>query len=1720
MGVNVAQAMFTAELNRNVSASGDISITDDATATSKDSAIASQDGAPEEGDDSDTGGSDGTADQETSNQENLAKKEGGAAAPNVAAAPSANSELSSHDSEVKGESGGSDGESQVGIAAAVAVNVLTTKTIAAIENGLKVTAGGMLTVATTNESNALALADGRADSNENSIGAAVALNVANVTNSATIGSSATISAAGVSVTALMPTDGTNDFSTQGLGVAIGNQVGIAGSAGINVITINTTASIGTGTHLISSAGLTVQAVNDETLENIAYTLAVGEDVGAGAAVTVNVLSNPTLAFLDSNVQANVADQTQITATSSLAPSPDPVPNSDTDSVIAEGTLTAGSPLVTDVVVLAPLSQGEPVTGDGIPAGTLILQSPDIPFVGVLAFGTNVIQTDSILGLVKGETVSGPGIPLGTTITAVTTTLAGGTNLTLSQTVTANGAVPLVANAVVLTQNATASGDVELRETIADAVETALSKLHPTAFAAGAGVASGGTGVAGSFVLNVVNQVTHAYINNSASINTLVGTAGFPAANADEGVTVASTETMKFADWAGAIGGGDDVGFGAALVIDIITEDAQAYIAPSATVDAAQNVTVEASTNGSFQSITAAAGVGGSASIAGAASFEILSPTTEAFVDQGTTVDAGGNLLVQASRQATINTLAGQLGVSGDASIGAAVSTIVDTVNTDAYIAPNDTVTAHGTSGTGTALTGNSPGDTTAFSGVAVVAATFPNVQAIVVGGAVSGGLSLAGSVAVNVLNDTTLAYVGAGSTVTASGGTPGNGPGLMVTAADPLSLLSTAGALAAGGDAGLGAGVDVDTITKSTQAYIATATVTANGNVLVQAKSAEDVTSITAMVGISGNVAIDGSGSVYVLNIKTRAFIGDDPLNPTAGATNVQAAGSLVVAASESTVLDLLSGNLSGSGTLSIGVAASVPVITKTTESFIGAGASVGALGLGSAVNAETGQFTITYGPYGTAPGVAQPPAETLDLAGNGSNSLTSPRLGQERIATPVTEPIHGLAVTAVNADEIQGVGVTGGISGSAAADLSGSVAVLTNHTDASIGSGAKINSSNGGAASGQSVLVAAGNDLSFLGIAGSLALAGDLAFAPGVVVLVVKNTTTASIDDGASVTARGDVAVGAHSSGDVLTIAAAAAASGTASLGGSVSFVGIFDTTQANIGDSAASTATGAQVNARGNVLVDASDDTVAYLITGALGVGVGAAGLGGAVSIVDLSKSTEAFIGDYATVNALGNGTSLAGILDGNYTSSGGFETLASFHGVAVQASTSENVTNVAAAGAAGFYAGLAGAVSIELFGSNTQADIGANAQINTSSAGASAAQSVNVAAVNQAADNLSFSGAVSGGIAGIAGGVDIGLLQNSTTAYIGSDADVQAQQDVDVFALSNDSVATYAIGASVGAVAAVGSVSIWAIGQAYNAAYSDDEGNTAQAAPLSGITASSNEAESQKGVASSMVGSLTGGAGDAKYISSIATSDQSGINGAIGSDPVATAIGSPPAVPGGTAAYVGSGASVQAGGNVNVLAKSEVGYTGLVGGVGVGAIVGIGASVEIANIQGNTQASIDQSATVKAGGTLTVDAELVKDTSSGKVFAGTGGIIGALGVQVIIVQDTSTETASVNNGAIPQASQVLVTAASDDRSLDAEAIGGTIGLVGAGASIAHAYADGSTTAQLGGQIGQTAGETVGGVILIARANDSASAQSDEVVAGVIAGSGASPTPASIPP
>ena len=137
--------------------------------------------------------------------------------------------------------------------------------------------------------------------------------------------------------------------------------------------------------------------------------------------------------------------------------------------------------------------------------------------------------------------------------------------------------------------------------------------------------------------------------------------------------------------------------------------------------------------------------------------------------------------------------------------------------------------------------------------------------------------------------------------------------------------------------------------------------------------------------------------------------------------------------------------------------------------------------------------------------------------------------LSGQRVATRgTTTGFQGLAVTATNKDDIESIAATGSAAGTAAITIAGDVNVITTNTTAEIANNAQINQ-NVGAAAGQSVLVAAGNDHYQMGIAGAASGGGTAGIGAGADVLVAKHTTIAKVGDSADVRARKDVSIEAH---------------------------------------------------------------------------------------------------------------------------------------------------------------------------------------------------------------------------------------------------------------------------------------------------------------------------------------------------------------------------------------------------------------------------------------------------------------------------------------------------------------------------------------------------------------------------------------------------------------
>src|SRR4029077_695880 len=217
----------------------------------------------------------------------------------------------SDSSSESGDSGGG-----VSIAAGISINwVIATNT--ATITGVHLTSGGLIKISAQSHSTANAFAIGAAvdlEHSDTSIGAAVGLNVVSVTNTANIPTGATVTGNGVTVEAVTPDGKRNDFISWGLAAAGGkDDASVAGSVGVQVLTLHSNAFIDKGAHVTSTDTLTVNATDPIGLQTIALAggLSTGGDA-VGGAIIVNVLDIQTKAFIDSDTTVGGTTHVDVT----------------------------------------------------------------------------------------------------------------------------------------------------------------------------------------------------------------------------------------------------------------------------------------------------------------------------------------------------------------------------------------------------------------------------------------------------------------------------------------------------------------------------------------------------------------------------------------------------------------------------------------------------------------------------------------------------------------------------------------------------------------------------------------------------------------------------------------------------------------------------------------------------------------------------------------------------------------------------------------------------------------------------------------------------------------------------------------------------------------------------------------------------------------------------------------------------------------------------------------------------------------------------------------------------------------------------------------------------------------------------------------------------------------------------------------------------------------
>ncbi|MDE1954349.1 MAG: hypothetical protein KGJ03_01390 [Betaproteobacteria bacterium] len=1439
---------------------------------------------------------------------------------------------------------------------------------------------------------------------------------------------------------------TNDFSA----VNLGGSVGVGGSAGVGATLIATTVDDGTTADIDSAAGavttvdaasVDVSANSSENVVNVAVAGSAAGDVAISGVATPLTETLDTESWIGADAGITSAGEVQVGA-------------GDTSQVVNVGGAVGGAGSV-GIGLTAAASTFVSTVSASIEAGaTISAASLDVAAQGSVladniavagAVGGDVGASGVLTPVTQDETVSasiGAGAQVTTTDAAtgfVDVTAGDTTQIFNLGGAVGGGAVGVGGSAAASvtdsTTQATIGDGAALNAAGAVDVAAQASENIDTSVVAGA---AGGVGVAVALGSSDIVDTTEAWIGYGASVSATA-------------VTVQASDDSTISDIAGSAAGGG-TGVSAGADVDVLLKHTYAWIgeeAPGASGSAATvsassgDVKVSAASSENLSSVVAGAAIGGDAGAAGAVQTYVLTGDTEAAIGAGDQVSAHGNVAVLAADADSLNAIIGGAAGGGAAGIGASIGVTVAEQTTLASIAGNASVTALGqgaaqsvTGGyAGSFANGDAEGDPTTAAGaqsegndltaharsvtaltrdvhgVVVDATATASLKAIAVSGAVGGAVGAAVSGSVPVVISDTEAGIGAGASIDQGAGTASGSQSVAVAAASDLYVQGIAGALGGGGAVGIGAGLMTNVINNTTKALVGQgATVAAQGNVDVTASASEDFSGLAASAGLGGTVGVAGGATVLAVDDTTLAEIDG----------SVDAGGSVVVAADDQTRAAITAGSVAvGATGAGVGAGIGVVVIQKDTEATLGAQARVNALGQGSDA--------------------------AFALLGAADSTATTP--GQ------------GLLVSANAGESIDSIALAG--AGGAFAGVAGAVSVqaLSLKTLAGIDGGASVNTSNSGAAAAQAVDVVA-RDSSTLAASDGAAGIGAAGVGGAVNVAVLTSDTGASIGDGATVDALGDVSVAAYANKAAST-QVYGVGGGLAGLGASIDVLAIADGASAQSSQGSDSETIGQLTTTSGGQTAGGNADSAAQNNT---------------IGSDYLSQSSNADVRS-ASSSAQGaqGGVSASGVL-GGHGASGTFASIgnASVHaGGKLSVQSDDHVDASATSGALGVGGvGIGAGVGVTVDSASNTASIAGSSTLT--------AGSIQVGAdTTHTLSDDSKAGAV-GLLAGADAVVAYGSDSSATQASVNGST-LQASGAIQVSAQSRRSVSSSGQGAALsGSVAAGASVAIADVGGSVGAgatgATLGSHGSPAGSVSLGATSTDSAEADSV---------ALSAGLGIA-LDGSVATANvHPDVRGAV------------------------SGGSIDATGSVGIAGIADDSAQATASGGSVAIVGSAGASVASAGAA--EQVSADLGGASVTAGSLAIDAEVGQGgTGPFGVGATASGISGALFVGAnassAVAANTASALATAENSSLDVGGSIDVEGLLNTAQ-DASASGVAAGLLALGADTAQASSDTSTQA-LFNDMGTV---TAGSLSLNANGADSNTANATAGSGGAFAGAAA---------
>ena len=606
---------------------------------------------------------------------------------------------------------GAGGASNVGVAGALAINLVTNLSQASIPSTATIAAGGAnvaLSAADSLSNSASALpgssSGGGGGGGAVGVGASVALNIVNTTVNASLQNGATLAGAGS--LALSATSADSATTTAETGATAGTAV--APGVGIAIVEDAAQAELGTAgpSPLALGGALTLDATNSGATVTTVSASAAGANAAVGAAIALTFANDSAVATTNQNVSSGAMSLTAANLGASSAIS-DASASGAKGSDQSSGQTVDGSVTTQTNFAKAEAPSGTETTTDTPPSASASNGTSSQQVSVAAAVAVNASSSSASATIPSGITIVATGaLSLSASNTSSGTATADASAVNLGRT-RAQDKTPR-ARGPTESPSAQPSPSITSRQTMLQRLRPARTSRPSASFSRHrttgptaprtplqrplySGDGGGNIGVAGSLAINIVVDSTLAEI----VAPTGAGTAATVNSNGDDlGISATDTAMVSTSALPMQNTSSGKFGLGASVALAVVNDNVIASVGDSTSLSGVKTLSLSA-TGSDTVSTQATMGSSGNISITPAVAVAIVKNVTTADIGSGSTLSVSGNLSATAIHSGSTTTAVQALSTASQAAIGAALALSFATDTTTATTNRNLNATSTG-----------------------------------------------------------------------------------------------------------------------------------------------------------------------------------------------------------------------------------------------------------------------------------------------------------------------------------------------------------------------------------------------------------------------------------------------------------------------------------------------------------------------------------------------------------------------------------------------------------------------------------------------------------------------------------------------------------------------------------------------------------------------------------------------------------------------------------------------------------------------------------------------------------------------------------------------------------------------------------------------------------------------------------------------------------------